>query len=72
MKVPHEIQPATLVWQERGRLIEAIVQHRRGQLALDALYARADAYIAEIKAHAKRTGRKLPVPSRGHVIRALS
>jgi hypothetical protein len=35
------------------------------------VYRAADAYIAAIRAHAKATGRKLPVPSRAKIIRLL-
>jgi hypothetical protein len=56
----------------RTALLDAIASHRRAELSISALYVAADAYIAEIRAHGKRMGRKVPVPSRAHIIRALA
>lgn len=59
------------VMQARTTLVLDIARHNRGEISGDALNASADAYIDAIKAHAKATGKKLPVPSRAKVIRAL-
>jgi hypothetical protein len=56
----------------RASLCDAIAKHKRAELSTADLCAKADAYIAEIRAHGLRIGRKVPVPSRAHIIRALS
>lgn len=54
----------------RNQLIEAKQRFGRNEITTDQLYAAADAYIDAIKDFKKRTGnKKLPVPSRGHLLR---
>lgn len=56
----------------RNQLIEAKQRFGRNEITTEQLYAAADAYIEAIKAYKKRTGnKKLPVPNRGYLIRAI-
>lgn len=56
----------------RNQLIEAKQRFGRNEITQDDLYAAADAYIEAIKDFKKRTGnKKLSVPSRGYLIRAI-
>lgn len=56
----------------RSQLIVAKQQFGRNEISTEQLYAAADAYIEAIKEFKRRTGnKKLPVPSRGYLIRAI-
>lgn len=66
------IDASSPVMIARAALLDAITKHKRAEVSTSALYAAADAYIAEVRAHGKRIGRKVPVPSRAHIIRALA
>ena len=56
----------------RNALIIARQQFGRGEVTIDQLYAAADAYIEAIKEFKKRTkNKRLKVPSRGYLIRAI-
>ena len=55
----------------RNDLIIARAQHAQGTITTDALYLKADAYIAALREYKKRTGKKLTIPSRSYLIRAL-
>lgn len=55
----------------RSKLLEAKQQYGRGEITVDALYAVADAYIDALKAYKKASGKRLTIPSRGYLIRAL-
>jgi hypothetical protein len=65
------IDTTTPVHQARTALIDGAAANRRGELSIEDLYRLADAYIAAIKVHSRATGKKLPVPGRAYVIRAL-
>lgn len=57
----------------RAKLQEAKQKFGRNEITLEQLYAAADAYIESIKAFKKRTGdKKLRIPDRGYLIRAIS
>lgn len=66
------VDESSPVMRARSALLEAIAQHKRGAVSTAELYAAADAYIAEIRAHGKRIGRKVPIPARAQIIRALA
>lgn len=56
----------------RNALIEAKQRFGRGEITATELYAAADAYIEAIKDFKRRTGnKKLRVPDRGYLIRAI-
>lgn len=55
----------------RSLLVEAIRSHRRGLLRLDALYEAADRYRDGIRQYAKAKGRRMKIPTRAYLIRAL-
>ena len=55
----------------RSKLQAARAAHQHGQLDLDGLYAAADEYIAALRAYKKRTGRRISIPSRAYIIRAV-
>jgi hypothetical protein len=56
----------------RNQLVTAKQQFGRQEITIEQLYAAADAYIESIKAFKKRTGdKKLRIPDRGYLIRAL-
>lgn len=55
----------------RDRLIEAKQRWGRGEITTDELHAAADAYIDSLKAYKAATGKKLSIPSRAYLIRAL-
>ena len=55
----------------RTQVIEAKQRFGRGEISVDDLYAAADAYIAALKTYKKATGKKLSIPSRAYLIRAL-
>ena len=54
-----------------SKLIAARAAHQQGQIDLDTLYAVADEYIAALRAYKRRTGRRLSIPSRAYIIRAV-
>jgi hypothetical protein len=56
------------VWAARQAMVAAIAE-RRHKAEQNRL---ADAYITEIKRHSTVIGRRLPVPSRAYVLRALA
>lgn len=58
-------------WAARDRVLQVREQNQKGQATKAELDAAADAYIAAIKAHAVSTGRRLPVPGRAYLLRAL-
>lgn len=62
-------QPTAL--QLRDRVISLRWQHARGDATIEQLYAAADAYIEAIKAYKARTGKRVIIPSRAYIIRAL-
>ena len=66
------INASSPVMIARAALCDAIAKHKRAELCTTDLYAAADAYITEIRAHGTRIGRKVPVPSRAQIIRALA
>ena len=55
----------------RNDLIIARAKHQQGAITTDELYQSADAYIAALREYKKRTGKKLTIPSRAYLIRAL-
>lgn len=55
----------------RSRLIDAKKEYGQGRITVEQLYEHADAYIDALKAYAKRTGKKVPIPTPAHIIRAL-
>lgn len=56
----------------RQAMIDAKKQFGRGEITIDELYVAVDAYIAALVAFKKRTKSKIPIPSRGYVLRAIS
>jgi hypothetical protein len=62
-------EPNLLVLKDRVRLARSAYQH--GQAPQSTLDTAADAYIAALKAYKRRTGRKLSIPSRAYIIRAV-
>jgi len=66
------IDATSPIWLARTLLSELLRAEKSGQATSAQVNAAAEAYIAAIRAHAKATGRKLPVPSRAHVVRALA
>jgi hypothetical protein len=55
----------------RDAVILARARYHRGEISVDALYAAADAYIAELRAYKKRTGKRMSIPNRAYLLRAL-
>ena len=56
----------------RSQVIVAKQQFGLGEITIDQLYAAADAYIEALREYKRRTGNKrLNIPSRGYLIRAL-
>lgn len=55
----------------RSKLQAARAAHQQGQIDIDALYAVADEYIAALRAYKTRTGRRISIPSRAYIIRAV-
>lgn len=54
------------------KLQEAKQQFGRNEITIDQLYVAADAYIEALKEFKKRTkNKKLAIPNRGYLIRAL-
>lgn len=56
----------------RDKVIDLIHRQHRGEATVDDLYAAADAYIAGLRAYKKRTGKRLTIPGRSYLIRALT
>lgn len=73
------LEPLPLLWylldmtpiQLRSKLIESKQAFGRGEITIEQLYAAADAYIAAIRDYAKRTGKRITIPSRAYLIRAV-
>ena len=55
----------------RAAVLAAREQFGRGEIPESQLFAAADAYIQSLKDWKKRTGRKLRIPTRAYVLRAL-
>lgn len=55
----------------RDKVIEARRLWGQGQLTTDELNATADKYIDALKAYKKKTGKKLSIPNRAYLLRAL-
>ena len=55
----------------RDHVIAARSRFHRGEITLDDLYAVADRYIAALREYKKRTGKRLAIPSRAYLLRAL-
>lgn len=68
----YRIDGQSEVHQARTALIETILRHKKAEATYEDVTASADAYIAAIKAHAKATGRKMPIPNRGYLIRTMT
>lgn len=55
----------------RTKLIIAKQEYGQGNLTTDELYAIADEYIESLKVYKKTKNKKLAIPSRAYLIRAL-
>jgi hypothetical protein len=55
----------------RNELIDTKRRFGQGAATIDVLYSAADAYIAALKAFKKSTGKRLTIPSRAYLIRAI-
>ncbi len=55
----------------RARVLDVRSAYQSGQCPIEALYTAADDYIAALREYKKRTGRKLTIPSRAYILRAL-
>jgi hypothetical protein len=55
----------------RARVIAVRGAQQHGQASIEDLYAAADAYIAALRQYKRRTGRRLTIPNRAYLLRAL-
>lgn len=55
----------------RDKVIEARRLWGQGQITTDELNATADKYIDALKMYKKTTGKKLTIPNRAYLLRAL-
>lgn len=57
----------------RNNVITTRQAFGRGEATVEQLYAAADAYIAALTAYKKATGnKKMRIPNRGYILRALT
>ena len=49
----------------------AKAKYQAGEITIDELYAAADVYIKFLRDYKKRTGKRLSIPSRAYLIRAV-
>jgi hypothetical protein len=57
--------------QARTNLIQVRSAFAAGTATISQLYEAADLYITALKAYKKASGKKVAIPSRAYVIRAL-
>lgn len=69
---PARHDPENLTRADVARARDNLIMAIRNRANREHQLTCADLYISAIKAHAKATGRKLPVPNRFSVIRQLS
>ena len=55
----------------REQLKKAKALYSKGEITIDDLYAVADAYIVYLKEYKRKSGKKLTIPNRAYLIRAI-
>jgi hypothetical protein len=65
------MKPSEPTWALVRTARDALIQAIRAHAPRDEQMRLADEYISAIKSHARATGRRLPIPNRFHLLRAL-